>query len=214
MKALLSRIPFDTVDEYFLVDYRSSDGTVEFARSHKIPVIPQKKPGRAEAFRIGSRRARGKFLIFFSPDGNEDPKDIPHLIRLLEEGSDLVIASRFLAASRNEEDDMFFKWRAWANRGFTLLANIFFNRGKYITDTINGYRAIRKEVFDRLALDAQGFAIEYQMTIRAMKLGMEIAEIPTCEGARIGGTSTSYSIPTGIQFLGYLFSEVVRGRSF
>jgi hypothetical protein len=126
----------------------------------------------------------------------------------------MSVASRFLPSSRNEEDDQFFKWRAWANMGFTVLANIFFNRSTYVSDTINGYRAITKDAFKKLHLDAQGFAIEYQMSIRAMKLGLSIKEIPTIEGVRIGGKSTSYAIPTGLRFIYYLAREISIGLRF
>lgn len=214
LTSLLRAIPFSFVDEYFLVDYRSTDGTVEFAKKHHIPVVRQSKPGRSEAFRLGAKRARGEYLVFFSPDGNENPKDIPQLVSLLKKGADMVIASRFLPTSRNEEDDLFFKWRAWANIGFTWLANLFFNRSVYISDTINGYRAISKHAFTSLHLDAEGFAIEYQMSIRAMKLHLNVKEIPTLEGPRIGGKSTSYAIPTGIKFVYYFLREIYIRNAF
>lgn len=210
VKALIRKIPFEAVDEFFAVDYKSTDGTVEFFKKHQIPVIEQKIPGRGEAFKIAVNKARGDFLVFFSPDGNENPADIPRLVNLLTNGNDLAIASRFMKNSRNEEDDKTLKFRAWANMAFTLAVRLFW--GGQVTDTINGYRAIRKSLFKRLNLDAAGFAIEFQMTIRALKVGAKIAEIPTIEGNRIGGESTSYAIPTGIKFIYYLIREFVIGK--
>lgn len=212
LRALINKIPLEKADEVFAVDYRSTDGTVAYFKNHGIRVIKQKKPGRGEAFAIGAATARGRFLIFFSPDGNEDPADIPKLIKLLKDGNDLAIASRFMPGSRNEEDDQLFKFRAWANRGFTLLVKLFW--GGKVTDTINGYRAIRRDIFERLNLDATGFAVEFQMTIRALKLGFSIAEIPTREGNRIGGHSTAHAIPTGISFLALLGREILIGKKF
>lgn len=210
LKSLIRKIPFETVDEFFAVDYKSTDGTVEFFNKHHVPVFKQQKPGRGEAFRLAVSKAHGECLIFFSPDGNENPGDIPRLISLIKAGNDLVIASRFMKNSRNEEDDKMFKFRAWANRAFTICVGIIW--GGKVTDTINGYRAIRKSLFKRLNLDASGFAIEFQMTIRALKLKARIAEIPTIEGNRIGGQSTSYAIPTGFKFIYYLLREVVLGN--
>lgn len=209
LRALINRIPRKSVDECFAVDFRSTDGTVEYFRRYHIPVILQMKPGRSEAFRVAAKRARGEILVFFSPDGNEDPRDILKLVTAIRNGADLAIASRFMKGSRNEEDDQYFKPRKWANVGFTWLANIFFRRrGPYITDTINGYRAISKSAFRTLHLDAEGFAIEYQMTMRALKQHMTIMEIPTCEGNRIGGSSGSSAIPTGLAFIGYFIREL------
>ena len=56
-----------------------------------------------------------------------------------------------------------------------------------------------------------GFVIVYQMSIRAMKLGLKVAEIPTVEGKRIGGVSTAKSIPTGLLFLRFLLKEIMNG---
>ena len=212
VRTLYDRIPLDAVDECFVVDGGSIDGTVEFFREKGIKVVPQEIKGRGEAFQIAVREAKGDYLIFFSPDGNEDPGDIPKLLELLAMGYDIAIASRFLSGSQNEEDDLRFPWRAWANRAFTFIANIIWNTNRnYITDTINGYRAIKKEAFNKLNISAPGFVIEYQMSIRAMKLGLKVVEIPTVEGQRIGGVSTAKSIPTGLLFLRFLLKEIMNG---
>jgi glycosyltransferase involved in cell wall biosynthesis len=212
VKAVLKRIPLQSVDEYFAVDFNSTDGTVEYFKKNKIPVVKQIKPGRGEAFRLAAKKAKGKYLLFFSPDGNEDPRDIPKLINLLKKGNDLAIGSRFIKGARNEEDDQIIKLRAWANQAFTLIMKIIW--GGTVTDSINGYRAITKTAFNRLHLDATGFAIEFQMTMRALKLKLKIAEIPTKEGNRIGGQSGSAAIPTGIMFLKVLWREIKIGKDF
>ncbi|ODS34725.1 MAG: glycosyltransferase [Candidatus Scalindua rubra] len=215
VRTLYDRIPFDAVDECFVVDGGSIDGTVEFFRERGIKVVPQEIKGRGEAFRIAVKEAKGSYLIFFSPDGNENPGDIPKLLELLARGYDIAIASRFLSGSQNEEDDLRFPWRAWANRTFTYIANIIWNTNRnYITDTINGYRAVKKGAFNKLNINAPGFVIEYQMSIRAMKLGLKVVEIPTIEGQRIGGVSTAKSISTGLLFLRFLFKEIKNGRKF
>lgn len=212
VRELFDRIPRAAADEVFAVDGGSRDGTVEYFRSRGVRVFPQEKRGRGEAFRVAVDRAAGEHLVFFSPDGNEDPADIPRLLALLRAGADLAIASRFLPGGRNEEDDRVFPWRKWANRGFTILADAVW-KGK-LTDSINGYRAVTRSAFRRLHLDADGFLIEYQMSIRALKLGFAVAEIPTREGDRIGGQSGSRSIPTGLAFLRLLGREVRIGRRF
>ncbi len=210
--ALFDKIPFDAVDEFFVVDGGSTDGTIQFCHERGVRVVPQEIHGRGEAFRIGAREAKGENLVFFGPDGNEDPADIPRLVKLLEDGHDMVIASRFMEESRNDEDDKLLRFRAWANQAFTSIAN-FIWKGN-ITDTINGFRAIKKPAIENLRIDAQGFVIEYQMSIRAMKLGLKVAEIPTIEGDRIGGESTARSIPTGLKMLRCLLGEIWVGKRF
>jgi len=209
VKSVIKNLPSIPNSECFSVDYESSDGTVEYFEKHDIPVIHQKKKGRSEAFRIGARRAKGRYLVFFSPDGNEDPADIPKLVYTVKNGADLAIASRFMKGSRNEEDDRILKFRKWANQGFTALVN-FVWRG-HLTDSINGYRAMTKSGFHSLRLDAEGFAVEFQMSIRALKRRFSIVEIPTREGDRIGGQSTSYAVPTALWFCYYFIRELFLG---
>lgn len=211
--ALFDHIPWDAADESFVVDGGSQDGTREFFQERSVRVVEQRSRGRGEAFRIAFEESEGDVLCFFSPDGNEDPNDIPKLFAEVDKGADIAIARRF-GQDANEEDDQALRLRAWANRAFTWLSNKLFNKGPYVLDTINGYRAIRREAWKQVRPDAAGFLIEYQMTMRAMKLGLTIHEIPTIERPRIGGESTAHSIPTGLRFVRGLIREFWLGKRF
>lgn len=219
LRALITKIPFASVDEYFAVDYQSTDGTQAFLDKHNIPIVQQEKPGIGEAFQLGVKKASGTYLIFFSPDGNDNPADIPRLLQELKRGADYTIASRLTKSSQNEEDRKLLGLRKATSRTLTLLVNIFFRQTfpwqeNYITDTISGYRAIRKDAFYSLALDAQGFDIMYQMSIRAFKKRLKITEIQTNAGKRIGGTPGSRALPTGIRFITCLVREIAIGNNF
>lgn len=214
LQALWDSIPLNSVDEVFAVDGGSTDGTVQFLESKGIPVLHQKVKGRGEAFRMAFEASDCDSIIFFSPDGNEDPLDIPKFRPHLQAGADLVIGTRMVPGARNEEDDQVIKLRKWANNAFTWIANAVWNRGPYLTDTINGYRAITKHAWSRLNPDGPGYTIEYQSSIRAMKLKLKVIEFKTQEGNRIDGREGSPSLPTGIAFLKIFFSELRRGKSW
>lgn len=195
-------------DRIVAIDGGSTDGTIEFYERHGIPVIAQSRRGRGDAFQLAFASERADAYIFFSPDGNEDPKDLRRFQPLLEAGADVVIASRMMKGAVNEEDRQLFRWRKWANNAFNLLANTLF-RGPspYVSDSINGFRAVSRRAAEALQLDALDYTIEYQMTIRALKRGLKIAEFPTVEGQRIAGDSGAPSVPTGIRFLKRLYRE-------
>ncbi len=196
-------------DEVYAIDGGSTDGTVEYYREQNIPVIAQSRRGRGDAFLQAFDKIDADAYLFFSPDGNEDVKDFGKFRPLLEKGADLVIASRMMKDASNEEDHQVLKWRKWANNAFNFLSNLFFRKkGPYITDSINGYRAITKAAAQKLKLDAPDYTIEYQMTIRAFKNKLAIAEFPTQELARVSGETKAHSIPTGLRFLKCLFKEL------
>ncbi len=202
-----------SVDEIFAVDGGSTDGTLDQYAAHGIAVHRQRSRGRGEAMRMAAERTNADSLVFFSPDGNEDWRDIPRFRSYFEQGGDLVIASRMMKGAHNEEDESWFKPRKWANNAFNWAANMLFNRGnRYVTDSINGFRGVRRQLLLDLQLDAVGFTIEYQMTIRAMQRGAKVTEFPTQEHPRIGGETKALSIPTGLRFLTCLWQEVRRSR--
>ena len=201
-------------DRWVAVDGGSSDGSIELLEKHRIPVLRQSRLGRGAAFLQAFGEIEADAYIFFSPDGNESVADLPRFRPLLERGADIVIASRMMAGARNEEDDQTLRWRKWANNAFNLMANACFRRaGPFVTDSINGYRAITASAARRLALDAADYTIEYQMTIRALKAKMTIVEFPTHEGQRIAGETGARSIPTGLRFIRRFCRELVTGRT-
>lgn len=213
LEATFDRIPRDAVDEVLAVDGGSRDGTLEFFASRGVAVHGQARRGRGEAFRVAFERAGGDALIFFSPDGNEDPADVVKFRPLLDAGNDMVIATRMVRGAHNEEDEQRLRWRKWANNGFNLMANAAWNRGSpFVTDAINGFRAITRDAWRRLAPDGPGYTIEYQTTIRALKLGLRIAEFPTHEGPRVDQREGSPSLDTGLAFLRLFARELRVGR--
>jgi glycosyltransferase involved in cell wall biosynthesis len=195
-------------DEIVAIDGGSTDGTVEFYRDRNVRVLGQSSRGRGEAFLLAFRELQSDAFIFFSPDGNEDPADLPKFRRHLESGADLVIASRMMAGAVNEEDHQMLRLRKWANNGFNLLANLMFRKqGPYVTDSINGYRAITAPAARILQLDSRDYTIEYQMTIRAMKHRLNVVEFATIEGQRVAGETGAPSISTGVRFIKKLWTE-------
>lgn len=199
-------------DRFIAIDGGSNDGSHEILKTYGIEVIHQSVKGRGAAVIEAINTIDVDAYIFFSPDGNEDVNDIPRFRLELESGADLVIASRMMRGAKNEEDDNFFKPRKLANKAFNLMANLLFNKSPklYITDSINGFRAIRRSLALKLNLDAKDYTIEYQMTIRSMIHGAKIVEFPTHELTRIAGETGAKSLPTGLRFIRRLLDEIKR----
>jgi glycosyltransferase involved in cell wall biosynthesis len=195
-------------DQVVAIDGGSTDGTIEYYQARGVSVIGQSRRGRGDAFLLAFERLDADAYIFFSPDGNEDVGDLAKFKPLLENGADVVIASRMMSGAVNEEDFHWIKPRKWANNALNLLANFLFRKtGPFITDSINGFRAITRSAAARLMLDATDYTIEYQMTIRALKGRLSIVEFPTREGQRVAGETGAPSLPTGLRFLRRLWAE-------
>tara|TARA_X000000368_G_C22975880_1_gene687635 strand:+ start:597 stop:1289 length:693 start_codon:yes stop_codon:yes gene_type:complete len=209
MPNILKSCKNNNITEIFGIDGGSVDGTLEVYRENNIKTFTQISKGRGDAFQLAFKNINADLYIFFSPDGNENEEDFGKFIELTKNGAEIVIASRMMKESFNEEDDQLIKLRKWANNIFNLMANISFRRnGPYITDSINGYRSITKDVANSLKLDALDYTIEYQMTMRAMKSKIKISEFPTIEGKRLYGETQAKSIPTGLKFIKCYLKEL------
>lgn len=211
IRAIFPKIPFDAVDEVIAVDGHSTDGSVEYLRSKGVKVISQQKPGRGNAMIEGARQTSGHIIIFLSSDGNEDPADIPLLIEKLK-SSDIAVASRFMKGGHSDDSDDRLLIRKFGNKFFTFLINLVW--GTNVTDSTNGLRAIWRSAWDKLGIDSPYHEAEFQMTIRAGKLGMRIGEIPTVERLRVGGRRYASTTKMAWTFTKFFLREIWIGNSF
>jgi glycosyltransferase involved in cell wall biosynthesis len=81
MKVIMPLIRKEWVDEIFIVDGGSTDGTVEFARENGYPVYVQKRMGFRHAYIDALDVIKSDYVIAFGPDGNSLADKFPNLKR-------------------------------------------------------------------------------------------------------------------------------------
>ena len=205
IKKILPQVNRNWADEWLVIDGNSTDGTVEEAEKLGFKVIRQKGDGLGDAYREAVRNASCEHILFFSPDGNAPPEYIPKLIKKMYEGNyDIVQISRFGKNGKSEDDTAV---TAFGNRMFTFLANCFF--GGKLTDTLFGFKIIKKKVFQEINLDGEFLTLEQQMSIKSMKLHLKIVEIPGTEPKRVGGEAKMRPFVTGRQLSLQIIREFI-----
>jgi glycosyltransferase involved in cell wall biosynthesis len=214
IRAMFDRIPWSCFAQTFVIDGNSSDGTREYIEQRGVRVIRQTQPGLGAAMIEARQHCTTDGIVFFHPDGNEDPDDLLIIQTFLASGRSFVVASRMIQGATNEEDAHLIKPRKWANKGLGLIANLLWGQPKNRTsDVTNGMRGITCEVWDRLGLDATDLTMDFQMVIRALKQRVIITEFPTREGSRIAGATNFKSLETGILELKLIWRELLSGRN-
>lgn len=170
----------DKVDEIIVVDDGSKDKTYEVASKYPVKLYAHNKNmGKVAALRTGVQHATGDIIIFTDADYTYPAKYIPEFVSKIEEGADLVLGSRFINGTNN----MSFL-NIIGNRIFSLIASYI--SCVNITDGQTGYRAFKKDMFNKLDVNSKGLEYETKMTVRAAKLGYNIVEIPIEYRKRIG----------------------------
>lgn len=186
------------VSEVVLVDGLSTDHTEVIARDLRaeLVVVHQGRRGKGAALRAGFAAATGDIIVMIDADGSTNPAEMDRFVRALQDGADFVKGSRHL---RNAGSADWTYLRRAGNRTFVRLVNLLY--GCKFTDLCYGYCAFWRQEVDALSLTADGFEIETQLALNAVKAGLRIREVPSFELPRRAGTSNLKAFGDGLRVL-------------
>ena len=175
-------------DEVLVVDGHSRDRTREIAAEHDARVILDRGKGKGDALRLAFDEAKGDIVVFIDADGSHDPKDIPAMVAPIIAGNaDMVVGSRGKGGS-DELHGTFEQLIRYVGSQLIMLA-INYRWNVRLTDSQNGFRAIRRQVGKSLGLTSNLTTIEQEMTMKALKQGYRVGEIASHEYERRWGKS-------------------------
>ena len=200
---VLERLP-SWVTEVVLVDGLSTDHTEVVARGllADVVVVHQPRPGKGAALRAGFAAATGDIIVMIDGDGSTNPGEMGHFVGALQDGAEFVKGSRYLRAGGSED------WtsiRRAGNSAFVHMVNLIY--GSKFTDLCYGYCAFWRRHVDSLALTADGFEIETQLTLNAVKAGLQIHEVASFELRRRHGASNLNAMRDGLRVLRTIMDE-------
>ena len=186
------------VSELVIVDGLSTDRTETLARSLRpdVVVVHQYQRGKGAALRAGFAAAKGEIIVMIDADGSTDPREMDRFVEALEDGADFVKGSRHTHGGGSAD---FTRLRAVGNKMFVLAANALY--GSRFTDLCYGYCAFWRHHVEDLGLSADGFEIETELVLGALKAGLEIREVPSYELERRAGTSNLNAARDGLRVL-------------
>ena len=174
--------------EILVVVGASTDGTAQVASDSGASVLADGGRGKGEALRRAIPHIRTPIAVFLDADGSHDPEDIPLLVEpILADRADHVTASRLRGGSSELHGGFDEFFRLAGSSFITACINWRFNC--QLSDSQNGFRAIRTSVLQQLRLRENTTTIEQEMTMRTLRQGWRMAEMPSHEHARMHGAS-------------------------
>ena len=195
-------------NDIIVVDGNSNDGTREICLELNVKFFEDDNTGKGKAMRIGVDHAKYNNIIFYDSDGSHDYNDIKKIYEeLIKDDSDLVLTSRRTGGSFDVDISATGLIRSFGCDLLVYFLNKRFNTT--FTDILYSFRGIKKNIFLNLSLRENGFIIEQEMIINAIRKGYKIKELPSREGQRKWGKSKLRTI-AGLKFLFKIFKAFLK----
>jgi dolichol-phosphate mannosyltransferase len=182
------RLAMQYSSEVIVMDGRSSDSTQDAARDAGANVFTDPGLGKGSAIRDSLTRSNADVLVFMDADGSHDAADIPRLAgTILSDQADLCVGCRFSGGSEELSVSAGQLVRTIGNIAMNIAIN---HRWKVqLSDTLNGFRAVRRVAALEVGLTENRHTVEQEMVMKFLRHGYRVMNIPTHEYPREFGES-------------------------
>ncbi len=175
-------------DDILVIDGHSEDDTRAIASTLGARVILDHQKGKGDAIRTALSHLNREVTVLIDADGSHDPNDIPRLVEPIMDGrADHVSGSRLLGGSSELHGGFDECLRLMGSSFITACINHRFR--VQLSESQNGFRAIKTGVLKSLDLREDITTIEQEMIIKTLQKGYRMAEVPTHEHKRKAGVS-------------------------
>jgi glycosyltransferase involved in cell wall biosynthesis len=195
--ALLAAVDRRLIRDVIVGDNGSRDATaaVALAGGAEVVHIAERGYGAACAGALTRLRDDVDVVLFMDADGSDDPAEIPAVLQPIVDGrADLVIGTRVhVERGALTPQQRFGNWLATF-----LIARLYGHR----YSDLGPFRAIRRELLDRIAMRDRRYGWTVEMQVRALQLGARVAEVPVRYRKRVGKSKISGTV-RGVVLAGY-----------
>ena len=155
--------------------------------------------GVVNALKTGVDEAKGRYVLIFAADEVGPVLAISDMIELLDGGCDFVSCTRYAHGGRRLGGSFIGGILSrLANRAFC------FASGLRLTDATTGIKMFKRDVFEGLDLQARpvGWAVTFEMAIKAQLAGLRLGEVPIVSIDRLYGGESTFSVgPWVVEYL-------------
>ncbi len=219
LPAVVAGVLAQSSADVLVIDDDSPDGTGQIADAlsasdARVQVMHRAgRGGLAGAYRAGFAQALGagyEVVGQIDADGSHDPAALPELFAALD-GCDLVIGSRYVPGGSVENWP---RLRHWISAGGCLYSRTLL--GMPVRDTTSGFKLWRARMLSEIDVattGSNGYVFQVETTLRALRAGACVREVPITFVEREAGAS-KFSPGIFVEAALRVVALVLRGQRF
>lgn len=188
--SVMEQLDGSTDFELIIVDDGSRDGTAECVRElalidHRIILVENaSRLGLLNSNLVGIRKARGDYCIIMDSDMQHPASAIPHILSRLQEGKDMVIASRYAPGGSVGRRSAV---RGLISRVAAAMSRLAVPALRQCTDPVSGFFGFRRDI--TIPENYPSIAYKTLLHLAARNGKASVAEVPYVFANRKGGDS-------------------------
>jgi glycosyltransferase involved in cell wall biosynthesis len=191
----------------YVYDNNSTDRTAECARAEGAVVRTELRQGKGNVVRRMFADIEADIFVLVDGDDTYDASAAPELVRALVDGGFDIVSGRRIATG----EAAYRAGHVLGNRLLTGLTATMFR--VELADLLTGYRVMSRRFVKSFPFTAEGFGIETELTVHAVRLLMPMVEIDTRYKERpVGSVSKLNTWRDGLRILFTIVSLVREER--
>jgi dolichol-phosphate mannosyltransferase len=141
--------------------------------------------GVLNAMKSGLRAAKAQYVLITMGDGSDDASDIDAMYALAHAGADVVAGSRYMRGGRQLGGPLLKR-----TMSRTAGLSLHWIGGLPTHDATSNFRLYSKRLLNQVSIESRGgFELGLELTVKAYRLGLRVAEVPTTWRDRTAGQS-------------------------
>lgn len=174
-------VVYDFEEDNTLPVLHRLQATLPYVRPHRNRL----GRGVINAIKAGFGAATAPFVLVMMADGSDEPEVVDRMLTAAERGADVVAGSRYMRGGGQIGGPPL---KRTLSRAAGLSLHHLAGVGTH--DSTSNFKLYSRRLLDQVVIQSQGgFELALELTMKAYRLGMPIAEVPTTWRDRTAGTS-------------------------
>ncbi|MCZ7370209.1 MAG: glycosyltransferase family 2 protein [Candidatus Methanoperedens sp.] len=194
------------VEKVVVVDDGSEDSTADIAEAMGAYVVRHSENmgygGALKSCFETARKIGADRMIILDSDEQHDPGEIPKLLKQLDDGTDIVIGSRFINGNGNNVP----AYRMIGMKVLDIATNIAGDTN--VSDSQSGFRAYGKKAIEKININGTGMSASSEVLMQIKENNLSVREVEIHCNYDVEDPSSQNPVSHGVKVLIEILGEI------